>query len=167
MIQIFVNDQPLTVTASEFGYRINTGELIDTAMQKERQGGLLTRWRRWLRGFFNDPVPVELFPESTIDQSLVDDFLKDLDQRHGIPPIEGNLEFVNGRPVPTYPSPGWLLDSSEAGEEIRAAAVGGGGTVRLDTVLVCAEHHYRTDRGSLGHSGALDIRPGGVERSGR
>ena len=136
VIQIFVNDQPLTVTASEFGYRINTGELIDTAMQKERQGGLLTRWRRWLRGFFNDPVPVELFPESTIDQSLVDDFLKDLDQRHGIPPIEGNLEFVNGRPVPTYPSPGWLLDSSEAGEEIRSAAVGGGGTVRLDTVLV-------------------------------
>ena len=136
VIQIFVNDQPLTVTASEFGYRINTGELIDTAMQKERQGDFLTKWRRWLRGFFNDPVPVELFPESTIDQRLVDDFLKDLDQQHGIPPIEGNLEFMNGRPLPTYPSPGWLLDSSEAGEEIRAAAVGGGGTVRLDTVLV-------------------------------
>ncbi len=136
VIQIFVNDQPLAVTASEFGYRINTGELIDTAMQKERQGDLLTRWRRWLRGFFNDPVSVELFPESTIDQSLVDDFLKDLDRQHGIPPVEGNLEFMNGRPVPTYPSPGWLLDSSEAGEEIRSAAVGGGGTVRLDTVLV-------------------------------
>ncbi len=136
VIEIVVNDQPLAVTAAEFGYRLNTQDLIDVAMQKEREGGFVSRWRRWLKSFFNDPLPLELSPQSTIDQSLIDQLINDLDNQFGVPPIEGNLEFVDGQPVPTYPSPGWLLDSSEAVEQIRAVALGGGGTVRLNTVLV-------------------------------
>lgn len=136
VIEIVVNDQPSTVTASDFGYRINIGELVDAALLNERGGSFLTRWRRWLRSPFDDPVPLVFTPVPTIDQALVEDYLRSLDQQHGIPPVEGNLDFVNGRPVPTYPSPGWLLDSSEADQEIRAAALSGGGTVRLNTVLV-------------------------------
>ena len=136
VIEIVVNGEPSTVTASEFGYRMNIGELLDRAMRNEREGRFITRWRRWLRSPWDDPIPLVLVPAASIDQALVEDFVKDLDQQHGIRPMEGTLEFVNGRPVPTYPSPGWLLDSSEADVEIRAAALNGGGTVRLNTVLV-------------------------------
>ena len=136
VIEIVVNGQPSTVTASEFGYRLNIGALLDRAMRNEREGSLINRWRRWLRSPWDDPIPLVLDPVAAIDQALVEDFVKNLDQRHGTRPIEGDLEFVNGRPVPSYPSPGWLLDSSEADVEIRAAALNGGGTVRLNTVLV-------------------------------
>ncbi len=136
VIEIVVNGEPSTVTASEFGYRLNLGELVDRAMRNEREGSFVNRWRRWLRSPWDDPIPLVLVPVAAIDQALVEDFVKDLDQQHGTRPVEGTLEFVNGRPVPSYPSPGWLLDSSEADVEIRAAALNGGGTVRLDTVLV-------------------------------
>ena len=136
VIEIVVNGEPSTVTASEFGYSLNTGELVDRAMRNGREGSFINRWRRWLRSPWSDPVPLVLVPVAAIDQALVEDFVKNLDQQHGTRPIEGGLEFVNGRPVPSYPSPGWLLDSSEADVEIRAAALNGGGTVRLNTVLV-------------------------------
>ena len=136
VIEIVVNGEPSTVTASEFGYRLNIGELVDRAMRNEREGSFINRWRRWLRSPWDDPIPLVLVPVAAIDQALVEDFVKDLDQQHGIRPIEGDLEFLNGRPVPSYPSPGWLLDSAEADVEIRAAALNGGGTVRLNTLLV-------------------------------
>ena len=136
VIEIVVNGETSTVTAAEFGYSLNIGELVDLAMRSEREGSFITRWRRWLRSPWDDPIPLELFPTATIDQALVEDYVKVLDQQHGVRPMEGDLEFVNGRPVPSYPSPGWLLDSAEADMEIRAAALNGGGTVRLNTVLV-------------------------------
>ncbi|MDE0132829.1 MAG: VanW family protein [bacterium] len=136
VIEIVVNGEPSAVTASEFGYRLNVGELVDRAMRNEREGSFVNRWRRWLRSPWDDPIPLVLVPMATINQALVEDFVKGLDQQHGIRPVEGTLEFVNGRPVPSYPSPGWLLDSSEADVEIKAAALNGGGTVRLRTVLV-------------------------------
>ena len=139
LIEIFVDDQSTTFSAAEFGYRINTQELLDRALQQERAGGVPSRWRRWLRNLFDDPVPVELHPQSSINQNLVQDLIRQLDQQYGVAPIEGNLELVNGQPAVTYPSPGWLLDSSEAASKITAAAVGGGGTVRLNTVLVMPE----------------------------
>ena len=136
VIEVVVNGEPSTVTASEFGYGLNIGELLDAAMRNGREGSFITRWRRWLRSPWDDPTPLVLVPTATIDQTLVEEYVKGLDQQHGISPIEGNLEFVNGRPAPSYPSPGWLLDSSEADVEIRAAALNGGGTVRLNTFLV-------------------------------
>ena len=136
VIEIVVNGESSTVTASEFGYGLNIGELLEAAMRNGRDGSFITRWRRWLRSPWDDPTPLVLVPTATIDQALVEDYVKGLDRLHGISPMEGNLEFVNGRPVPSYPSPGWLLDSSEADVEIRAAALNGGGTVRLNTVLV-------------------------------
>ena len=136
VIEIVVNGEPSTVTAAEFGYSLNVGELVDRAMRNEREGSFVTRWRRWLRSPWDAPVPLVLVPTAAINQALVEDFVRDLDQQHGTRPREGTLEFVNGRPAPTYPSPGWLLDSSEADVEIRAAALNGGGTVRLNTVLV-------------------------------
>ena len=139
LIEIFVDDQSTTFSAAEFGYQINTQELLDRALQQERAGGVASRWRRWLRNLFDDPVPVELHPQSSINQNVVQDLIRQLDQQYGVAPIEGNLELVNGRPAVTYPSPGWLLDSSEAASKITAAAVGGGGTVRLNTVLVMPE----------------------------
>ena len=136
VIEVVVNGESSTVTASEFGYGLNIGELLDAAMRNGREGSFITRWRRWLRSPWDDPTPLVLVPTATIDQTLVEEYVKGLDQQHGISPIEGNLEFVNGRPAPSYPSPGWLLDSSEADVEIRAAALNGGGTVRLNTFLV-------------------------------
>ena len=135
-IRILVNDQSMTVSAAEFGYRINTDELLHLALWQERQGGFVTRWRRWMRSFFEDPAPVELHPQSSIDRRLVEDLIDQLDRQFGIAPVEGKVEFLNGRPVPTYPAPGWLLDSSDAADRITAAALGGGGTVQLNTQLV-------------------------------
>ena len=135
-IEIFVDDQPFTVSAAEFGYRINTRELVDLALWQERDGSFVTRWRRWLRNFYSDPEPVELHPRSSVDETLVTNLLDRLDRRYGTPPVEGNVELVNGRPVATYPSPGWFLDTGDAVERIAAAAAGGGGTVRLNTALV-------------------------------
>ena len=135
-IQILVNDQSMTVTAAEFGYRINKQELLDLALWQERDGDFVTRWRRWLRGLVADSATVELFPQSSIDQTMVENLLDQLDRQLGVLPTEGKVEFVNGRPVATYPSPGWLLDSSNAAERIEAAALGGGGTVQLNTVFV-------------------------------
>ena len=135
-IRVFVNDQSMTVSADEFGYRINTDELLNLALWQERQGGFVTRWRRWLRSFFDDPVPVELHPQSSIDRALVENLIDQLDRQFGIAPVEGKVEFLNGQPVATYPAPGWLLDSSDAADRIIAAALSGGGTVQLHTQLV-------------------------------
>ncbi|MCQ3803906.1 MAG: VanW family protein [bacterium] len=150
-IQIFVNEQSMTVTAAEFGYRINKQELLDLALWQERDGGFVTRWRRWLRGFFDDPVPVEFQPQSSIDQTTVENLLAQLDRQFGIAPIEGNVEFINGQPVATYPSPGWLLDSSNGSERIAGAALGGGGTVQLNTVFVAP----RTEIGQIADALAM------------
>ena len=135
-IQIFVNDESMTVSAAEFGYRINSDDLLTLALWQERQGGFVTRWRRWLRSFFDDPAPVELHPQSSIDRNLVENLIDQLDRQFGIAPVEGRVEFLDGRPVATYPAPGWLLDSSNAADRITAAALGGGGTVQLNTQLV-------------------------------
>ena len=150
-IRILVNDQPMTVSAAEFGYRINTQELIDLALWQERDGGFLTRWRRWLRGLFDDPGTVELQPQSSVDRTLVENLLSQLDRQFGMLPMEGKVEFLDGQPVATYPSPGWLLDSSNAAEQITAAAVSGGGTVQLNTVLV----EPRTSIGQIADAVAL------------
>ena len=135
-VEILVEDRSVVVSAAEFGYRINTEELIDLALWQERRGTFVNRWRRWVRNLYSDPAPVEFTPRPAIDQSLVTDLLDRLDQRYGIPPVEGKVELRNGRPTATYPSPGWRLDRAGATERITAAAVGGGGTVRLNTVLV-------------------------------
>ena len=135
-IQIFVNDESMTVSAAEFGYRINTDDLLTLALWQERQGGFVTRWRRWLRSFLDDPTPVELHPQSSIDRSLVESLIGQLDRQFGIAPVEGRVDFLNGQPVATYPAPGWLLDSSNAADRIAEAALGGGGTVQLNTRLV-------------------------------
>ena len=135
-IQILVNDQSMTVSAGDFAYRINTDELLDLALWQERQGGFVDRWRRWLRSFFDEPTPVELHPQSSIDRGRVENLIDQLDRQFGIPPVEGRVEFLNGQPVATYPAPGWLLDSSDATDRITDAALGGGGTVQLHTELV-------------------------------
>jgi vancomycin resistance protein YoaR len=135
-IQIFVNDQSMTASSAEFGYRVNTGELLDLALWQERQGGFVTRWRRWLRGFFNDPIPVEFHPQASVDETLVENLISQLDAQFGIPPVEGRVDFVNGQAIATYPAPGWLLDSTDAAQQITSAALGGGGTVQLNTKLV-------------------------------
>ncbi len=135
-IEIMVDDRSVTVSASDLGYRINTAELVDLALWQERTGSFVDRWRRWLRRLYSDPPPVQLHPRSAIDQTLVIGLLDNLDRQHGVPPVEGNVEFRDRRPVPTYPAPGWRLDTTGAVEKITAAALGGGGTVHLSLVLV-------------------------------
>ncbi len=138
-VQIVVEDQGLTITSADLGYRINTGELIEMALWQERTGSFVDRWRRWLRRLYSDPAPVELHPQAAVDEDVIIGILDQLDQQHGIPPLEGNVEFRDGRPVPTYPAPGWRLDRSEAPELISDAALGGGGTVFLSMVVVAPQ----------------------------
>ncbi len=136
VIEILVEDYSISFSAAEFGYRINTGQLIDLALWQERSGSFLQRWRRWLRNFYSEPTPVEFRPQSSIDETRVMDLLDQLDHQYGKPPVEGKVEFLNGLPIPTYPTPGWRLDRTDTVERITAAAMGGGGTVPMSSVLV-------------------------------
>ncbi len=135
-LEILIGDHSSTITAAEAGYTINADALLTAALERGREGGFLDRWRRWLRNLVADETPIELYPESRVSSVHIQGLLDRLDQEYGFPPTEGDLVFIDGRPVPSYPAPGSLLDRAQAGDQIRDAVLGGAAAVRLNTVPV-------------------------------
>ncbi len=101
------------------GFRLDTVELVDTAMARGRTGTLLSQFRWWLQHVF---ATDQIEATGSINPEDLEAVLRFWDEDViGSPPFDGAVVVEDDNPVPAYPVPGRGVDRTTAPERILAS----------------------------------------------
>lgn len=120
-VQVVIDGQEVSVLPQQLGFAIDRQTMIDTAMERGREGGVSDQFRWWLGSLLRtDEIPIlaELHPEAveavlaTWDTDVVGD-----------PPVPGGVAIEGITPVAVYPETGTEVDRTSASDRLLDASV--------------------------------------------
>lgn len=124
-LQVSVGDEERKVTPDEIGLDVDHAASV-------RAAGGSDSWapgRLWTYFTGGDDLDAEV----TLDEETFDAFVTSLDEEFGNPPVNGAVEFVDGRIDTTDPESGVALDRDVTRSALLAAYLGPSPVVELET----------------------------------
>ena len=107
-VAVNVVDEDFRISPDAIGFRLNTAELAERAMQVGRDGSIIQQFRWWLGHQFRDEV---ITPIGRVDRSRLEPVFDSWDENVvGDPPFNGAVRLDGTQPVPRYPMKGRGVD---------------------------------------------------------
>ena len=107
-VAVNVLDETFRISPDAIGFRLDTAELAERAMQVGREGSIIQQFRWWLSHQFRDDV---IAPTGSIDRSRLEPVFDNWDKDVvGDPPFNGAVRLEGTEPTARYPRKGRGVD---------------------------------------------------------